>query len=187
MHTIGTIVDQDGKFNYFRGRTRAGGLHRRVFPWCYSWSLRACRRSRLSAATTRRLTRPQYANVAAGHAAAPPASTPVCSRASLPPISRRTTAPPIQQPTTTDLRTPRSHGAHPPLAALNSELPRRRGGKEVTGVSGLAPDPSTVIEEINRRGKEKRKIMVGCWVCEPRQVWMERTAGPARLIDPGAE
>jgi hypothetical protein len=153
MQTIGTIVDQDGKFNYFRGRTRAGGLHRRVFPCCYSWSLRACRRSRLSAAqidlklpdmmqmspaappaaTTRRLTRPQYANVAVGHAAAPPASTPVCSRAPLPPISRRTTAPPIQQPTTTDLRTPRSHGAHPPLAALNSELPRRRGGKRGDG------------------------------------------------------
>jgi hypothetical protein len=115
--------------------------------------------------------------------AADPASRPRRRRS-----SRSTTAPPppIHQKTMTELRASRSRKAHRPIAVgpLHLHMPqhpvmnRRAARGRMVGEQGKmrsqglvgAPDPSTLVEKINRRGKRKRKIMVGRWLvgcCEP--------------------
>jgi hypothetical protein len=68
--------------------------------------------------------------------------------------------------------------AHPLAApAFNSELLAVVGENEVTG---LAPDPTTLIGKINCRGKVTKKITPGGW-CEPYQTSLTKPGvGPAR-------
>jgi hypothetical protein len=82
----------------------------------------------------------------------------------------------IPQSTSADRR----RAAPPPLAAASSSEPPRRAARgRMVGEQGKmrsrglvgAPE-STLVEKINRRGKRKRKIMVGRWLVgcfEPHQ------------------